>query len=223
MSDRVQIPGELEFDKARAPSGEAFALSSAQLGIWFAQKLDPEAPAYNIGEYVEIDGPVVLPLFERACGRSLPKRNAASAVLERAASRGSEAARRGMVAADRGRQRRGGPARCGRNLDEGRSGAAGDPTVGPLFGFAMFKASASGSSGTRAITTSCWTVTACGWSPAASPRSIRRSAPATSAGWRVRSAFGAARGGRHLSRVSFVRRDRRTGTRRLPTRPNPAA
>ena len=66
MSDLSSDSGEMEFDKAHAPDGEALALSSAQLGIWFAQKLDPSSPAYNIGEYVEIDGPVVLPLFERA-------------------------------------------------------------------------------------------------------------------------------------------------------------
>src|SRR6476469_6994352 len=56
----------MEFDRGCAPDGEALALSSAQLGIWFAQKLDPGSAAYNIGEYIEIDGPVVLPLFERA-------------------------------------------------------------------------------------------------------------------------------------------------------------
>ena len=66
VSDLSSDSGEMEFDRARAPGGEALALSSAQLGIWFAQKLDPGSAAYNIGEYVEIDGPVVLPLFERA-------------------------------------------------------------------------------------------------------------------------------------------------------------
>src|ERR1044072_8991697 len=66
VSDLSSDSGEREFDKARAPNGEALALSSAQLGIWFAQKLDPGSAAYNIGEYIEINGPVVLPLFERA-------------------------------------------------------------------------------------------------------------------------------------------------------------
>ncbi len=41
-------------------------MSSAQLGIWFAQAINPSSAAYNIGEYIEIDGPLVLPLFERA-------------------------------------------------------------------------------------------------------------------------------------------------------------
>ena len=39
----------MEFDSARAPGGEALALSSAQLGIWFAQKLNPASPAFNTG------------------------------------------------------------------------------------------------------------------------------------------------------------------------------
>ena len=52
--------------KESVPSGGALSLSSAQLGIWFAQKLNPSSAAYNIGEYIEVDGPLVLPLFERA-------------------------------------------------------------------------------------------------------------------------------------------------------------
>src|SRR5262245_14828662 len=43
-----------------------FRLSTAQLGIWFAQQLNPSSPAYNIGEYLEIHGPVDAVLFERA-------------------------------------------------------------------------------------------------------------------------------------------------------------
>src|SRR5262245_10347873 len=41
-------------------------LSSAQLGIWLAQQIAPDSPAYNIGEYVEIHGPVEPHLFERS-------------------------------------------------------------------------------------------------------------------------------------------------------------
>ncbi|MEA3026764.1 MAG: hypothetical protein QOF91_2049, partial [Alphaproteobacteria bacterium] len=67
MSDLSSEPGpEVVSDNERAPGGGALGLSSAQLGIWFAQKINPSSPAYNIGEYIEIDGPVVLPLFERA-------------------------------------------------------------------------------------------------------------------------------------------------------------
>ena len=41
-------------------------MSAAQLGIWFAQRLDPLSAAYNIGEYLEIDGSIDPILFERA-------------------------------------------------------------------------------------------------------------------------------------------------------------
>ena len=67
MSDVSSEPGpELVSDQERTQSGGALALSSAQLGIWFAQKLNPSSSAYNIGEYIAIEGPIVLPLFERA-------------------------------------------------------------------------------------------------------------------------------------------------------------
>jgi hypothetical protein len=56
-------------DEGRAPDGEARALTGAQLGIWFAQKLNPASPAYNIGEYIEIEGAIDAALFERALAR----------------------------------------------------------------------------------------------------------------------------------------------------------
>ncbi|MGW1728911.1 amino acid adenylation domain-containing protein, partial [Streptomyces sp. NPDC002306] len=42
------------------------ALTAGQLGIWRAQQLHPENPAFNIAEYVEIHGAVNELLFERA-------------------------------------------------------------------------------------------------------------------------------------------------------------
>jgi len=33
-------------------------LTDAQLGIWFAQSIDPSNPDYNLGEYLEIAGPI---------------------------------------------------------------------------------------------------------------------------------------------------------------------
>ncbi|MEV6943131.1 amino acid adenylation domain-containing protein [Streptomyces sp. NPDC051172] len=36
----------------------ALDLSGAQRSMWFAQRLDPAGPAYNVGEYTEIHGPV---------------------------------------------------------------------------------------------------------------------------------------------------------------------
>ncbi len=41
-------------------------LSAAQLGIWFAQHLDPATLEYNVGEYIDIHGPVDAVLFEHA-------------------------------------------------------------------------------------------------------------------------------------------------------------
>src|SRR5215469_11291005 len=41
-------------------------LSAAQLGVWFAQKIDPVNPIYNIGQWTEIHGPVDSTLFKAA-------------------------------------------------------------------------------------------------------------------------------------------------------------
>jgi nonribosomal peptide synthetase DhbF len=54
----------------------ALALSSAQLGIWLAQKLDPSSPAYNIGEYLELNGPIDAGLFEQALRRVVSETDA---------------------------------------------------------------------------------------------------------------------------------------------------
>ncbi|SDZ41128.1 nonribosomal peptide synthetase DhbF [Evansella caseinilytica] len=51
-------------------------LSAAQLGIWFAQQLDPENPIYNTGEYVDIAGAVDPELFARALRSVLLKAEA---------------------------------------------------------------------------------------------------------------------------------------------------
>ncbi|MEV4443631.1 condensation domain-containing protein, partial [Streptomyces sp. NPDC049577] len=41
-------------------------LTAAQTGVWFAHRLNPDSPVYNVGEYVEIHGPVDAGLFEAA-------------------------------------------------------------------------------------------------------------------------------------------------------------
>ena len=56
----------LQLDWARAQDADALPLSAAQLGIWFAQQINSSACAYNIGEYIEIDGSIDSILFERA-------------------------------------------------------------------------------------------------------------------------------------------------------------
>lgn len=45
---------------------ERWSLSGAQLGIWYAQQLDPDNPIFNTAECIEIRGPVDPVLFEKA-------------------------------------------------------------------------------------------------------------------------------------------------------------
>src|SRR5258708_499250 len=51
-------------------------LSAAQSGIWFTQVLDPDSPAFNIAEYVEIFGLIDAARFERALRRAVAKTGA---------------------------------------------------------------------------------------------------------------------------------------------------
>src|SRR6266404_6475376 len=41
-------------------------LSAAQLGLWFAQRIDPTNPIYNLGQSIEIHGTVDPSLFKAA-------------------------------------------------------------------------------------------------------------------------------------------------------------
>ena len=52
--------------REEAPDNNPLPLSDAQLGIWFAQTLDASNPTYNLGEYLEIRGPIDAALFEAA-------------------------------------------------------------------------------------------------------------------------------------------------------------
>ncbi|WP_405020634.1 amino acid adenylation domain-containing protein [Kitasatospora sp. NBC_00070] len=46
-------------------------LTAAQAGVLAAQRIDPENPAYNVGQYVEFDGPLDGELLERALRQTL--------------------------------------------------------------------------------------------------------------------------------------------------------
>ncbi|MEV0194784.1 amino acid adenylation domain-containing protein, partial [Kitasatospora purpeofusca] len=46
-------------------------LTDAQSGVWYGQRLDPDNTAYNVGQYVEIDGPVDQDLLETALRRAV--------------------------------------------------------------------------------------------------------------------------------------------------------
>ncbi|MDX2704117.1 amino acid adenylation domain-containing protein, partial [Streptomyces sp. PA03-6a] len=53
------------------PNHAKNALTAAQKGIWYAQALDPESPAQNMVEYLDIAGPLQLGLLEKAFGQAL--------------------------------------------------------------------------------------------------------------------------------------------------------
>lgn len=52
-------------------SADSLPLSPAQEGVWFGQQLDERSPIYTAGEYVDIHGPLDVPLFERAVRRAV--------------------------------------------------------------------------------------------------------------------------------------------------------
>lgn len=60
---------------ARAPKG-GLPLTAAQLGMWYAQSLDPLSPAQNTAEYLEIDGPVDPGVFATALRRVVAETDA---------------------------------------------------------------------------------------------------------------------------------------------------
>ena len=55
---------ELQVNPVR--TAQALQLSAAQSAVWIAQTLDPESPIFNVGEYVEICGPLDSRLFAAA-------------------------------------------------------------------------------------------------------------------------------------------------------------
>ncbi|MFF1483681.1 amino acid adenylation domain-containing protein [Streptomyces sp. NPDC058319] len=46
-------------------------LTGAQTGVWYGQRLAPDSPVYNVGQYVEINGPVEVAAFEAAVCRTV--------------------------------------------------------------------------------------------------------------------------------------------------------
>ncbi|MFF6883865.1 amino acid adenylation domain-containing protein [Streptomyces sp. NPDC012421] len=45
------------------------ALTGAQTGVWYGQRLDPDSPVYNVGQYVAVDGTLDPDLFATALRR----------------------------------------------------------------------------------------------------------------------------------------------------------
>lgn len=122
-----------------------FPLSAPQLGIWFAQQINPSTSAYNIGEYIEICGSVDPVLFKQALQQVITEAEAlrlkiidhvdgprqiiappspwSMPVIDVSAQPDARAAAELWMRADLAR--------------------SVNPTEGPLFGFALFKVSAS--------------------------------------------------------------------------------
>ena len=134
----------LPIDWAGATDSPAFPLSSAQQGIWFAQQIAPSSPAYNIGEYIEIHGAIDPPLFEQALRQVVAETDAlrvrivarageprqvvdasptwAMPFVDLSAETDARTVAEALMKADLARPI--------------------DPTRGPLFAFALFKAAA---------------------------------------------------------------------------------
>ncbi|MFF3431340.1 amino acid adenylation domain-containing protein, partial [Streptomyces sp. NPDC002602] len=54
-------------------------LTGAQTGVWYGQRLDPESPVYNVGQYVEIEGDLDPGLFVTALRRTVAESEALTA------------------------------------------------------------------------------------------------------------------------------------------------
>ncbi|MFJ3517039.1 amino acid adenylation domain-containing protein [Streptomyces sp. NPDC090131] len=54
-------------------------LTGAQTGVWYGQRLDPDSPVYNVGQYVEIDGPLDAGLFVTALRQAVAESEALTA------------------------------------------------------------------------------------------------------------------------------------------------
>ncbi|MGW6732431.1 amino acid adenylation domain-containing protein [Streptomyces sp. NPDC055013] len=57
-------------------------LTGAQTGVWYGQRLAPDSPVYNVGQYVEINGPIDVGHFEEAVRRTIGECDALTARFE---------------------------------------------------------------------------------------------------------------------------------------------
>ncbi len=119
------------------------SLSAPQLEIWLAQKINPSSPAYNFGEYIEIDGPIDLQLFEQALRQVISETEALQLRISEYAGEPRQvvgvASAWSMPILDLSAEtnaRASAEAWMRSDLE-----LAIDPTRGPLFRYALFKAS----------------------------------------------------------------------------------
>jgi hypothetical protein len=111
------------------PAAIETPLTEAQLGLWYAQRLDPDNPVYNTGQYLDIAGPLDVEAFRRAVDTAIAEADAlAVRIVEtadgpRAAaddrSRDGSGSPRGRSRVDAARH--GGPDRSDEDSGRGRS------------------------------------------------------------------------------------------------------
>ncbi|MER5770987.1 amino acid adenylation domain-containing protein, partial [Streptomyces sp. NPDC001985] len=63
-------------------ASQRLPLTGAQTGVWYGQRLDPASPVYNVGQYVEIEGPLDQALFARALRRTVAEAEALTVRFE---------------------------------------------------------------------------------------------------------------------------------------------
>ncbi|MCQ6244829.1 non-ribosomal peptide synthetase [Streptomyces malaysiensis] len=117
-------------------------LTAAQSGIWLAQRLQPGNPLFNIAEYIDIHGEIDPALFENALRRTVAEADTLRIrLLEedgRAAQRVEEHIDWTLSFIDVSHEDD--PRACAEGHMRGEMRRPVDPTTGPLFAFALFKA-----------------------------------------------------------------------------------
>ncbi|GAA4232129.1 non-ribosomal peptide synthetase [Actinomadura meridiana] len=53
------------------PGATTLGLTGAQKGVWYAQRIDPAHPGFNVSQYVEVSGPLDTAAFRAAVARAL--------------------------------------------------------------------------------------------------------------------------------------------------------
>src|ERR1017187_6200318 len=73
---RPSVLGRSGYTSMTVIEGKRRELMAAQLGVWYAQQLDPDGPVYNMGEYLEIHGDLDVDLFEIALRHTMSEAEA---------------------------------------------------------------------------------------------------------------------------------------------------
>ncbi|MEJ4659811.1 condensation domain-containing protein, partial [Enterococcus faecium] len=55
---------------------EPIGLMPGQRGLWYAHRFDPGSPILNVGEYLDIAGPLDIALFDQALRRTVQEAQA---------------------------------------------------------------------------------------------------------------------------------------------------